>query len=454
MPRVVMGLLFFPRGGSAQVVRYLSRSLPAAGWESSIACGSLGQEGEQSHAGTFFAGLDVHSLDYSASLEADDPVAADPPFHPSYEDRPGAPDRVFASVGEPEYERLVDAWARQLDRAGAREADLLHLHHLTPINEAAERAFPGVPRVGHIHGTELAMVRAIDAGEGPPEWKYAAEWAERMRRWAGACERLFVLSPVGVELVPGVLGVDAEKVVWSPNGFEPEYFQPHRKRGGDRVAHWKRWLVEDPLGWDASGEPGTVRYRDEEMEAFAGDSRALIFSGRFTALKRIPLMIAAYAKASGRFNRRAPLVLLGGFPGEFEGPHPLEVIEQAGAGDVFLAGWRPHDQLGEGLNASDALVLASAHEEFGQVVVEAMACGIPPIAANAHGPGEILDDGETGWLFTPDDEDDLAEAMVQAVNDDEERERRGAAALEEARAHYSWPSIAKDVAAVYETVLA
>jgi glycosyltransferase involved in cell wall biosynthesis len=447
-----MGLLFFPRGGSAQVVRYLSRSLPGAGWDAAIACGSLGVEGEQSHAGTFFPGLKIHALDYTPSLDAADPVAADPPFHPSYEDRPGAPDRVFASVAEPEYERLVETWIGQLEQAGAGDADLLHLHHLTPINEAAERAFPGVPRVGHIHGTELAMVRAIDAG-ATPEWRHGEEWADRMRRWAGGCERLFVLSPVGVELVPGVLGVPPERVVWSPNGFEPEYFQPLRKRGEERVAHWRRWLVEDPQGWDHSGQPGSVRYSEEDVQAFAGDSRALIFSGRYTALKRIPLMISAYAKATRHFERRAPLVLLGGFPGEYEGLHPLDVIEETGTEGVFLAGWRPHDQLGEGLNAADALVLASAHEEFGQVVVEAMACGIPPIAANAHGPGEIVDHGKTGWLFTPDDEDSLAEALVAAVNDEEERERRGAAALEEARAHYSWPAIAKDVAGVYEGVL-
>ncbi len=88
------------------------------------------------------------------------------------------------------------------------------------------------------------------------------------------------------------------------------------------------------------------------------------------------------------------------------------------------------------------------------MVVEAMACGIPPIAANAHGPGEIVDDGKTGWLFTPDDEDELADALVEAVNDDAERERRGQAALAEARAHYSWPAIAKDVAAVYQSVVA
>src|SRR4051812_28858831 len=96
--RAVMGLLFFPRGGSAQVARYLARSLPHAGWEVSIACGSLGEPGEPSHADTFYTGLHVHALDYTRSASAPDPLGAEPPFQPSYEDREGAPDVVFARV--------------------------------------------------------------------------------------------------------------------------------------------------------------------------------------------------------------------------------------------------------------------------------------------------------------------------------------------------------------------
>ena len=91
-----MGLMFFPRGGSSQVVRYLARSLPESGWEPTLVCGSLGPPGAPSNAATFFAGLDVRPLDFNAAAAAPDPLAADPPFHPSFEDRPGAPDRVFA----------------------------------------------------------------------------------------------------------------------------------------------------------------------------------------------------------------------------------------------------------------------------------------------------------------------------------------------------------------------
>src|SRR4029453_8349037 len=115
--RAVMGLLFFPRGGSAQVARYLARSLPAAGWDVTLACGSLGHPGERSNAEMFFSGVDVRALDYSASLQAPDPLAADPPFHPSFEDRPGAPDRIFASLDDATAQHLAAAWARQLERA-------------------------------------------------------------------------------------------------------------------------------------------------------------------------------------------------------------------------------------------------------------------------------------------------------------------------------------------------
>ena len=43
--RVVMGLLFYPRGGSAYVVRYLSPALARAGWTVSLTVGSLGVPG-------------------------------------------------------------------------------------------------------------------------------------------------------------------------------------------------------------------------------------------------------------------------------------------------------------------------------------------------------------------------------------------------------------------------
>jgi glycosyltransferase involved in cell wall biosynthesis len=445
-----MGLMFFPRGGSSHVTRNLARGLPEQGWDVQVVAGSLGEPGKESHAGTFFGDLEVRVVDYSEAAEADDPLACDPPFQPSYEDRPDAPDRVFASVDDEAYERLVATWERELGEAGAGDADVLHLSHLTPMNEAAARSFPDVPVVGHLHGTEILMLRAIE--DGPPDgWTHAEAWAERMRGWARRCERLLVLSPDAVERVPGLLGVEPERVVWAPNGFEPEGFDRRPLTGEERVALWRSWLVEEPRGWEPGGEAGSVRYGEDDLDAFR-DGPVLLYVGRYTEVKRVPLMIRAYARARERFGRRAPLVLLGGYPGEWEGEHPLETIRACGAEDVFLAGWRGHDDLPDGLNASDAVVLASVHEQFGQVLVEGMACGLPPVAVDAHGPATIVDDGETGWLVPADDEDALCEALVEVVTDDGERRRRGEAAYEAARSSYSWPALVERLARIYDEV--
>jgi glycosyltransferase involved in cell wall biosynthesis len=54
-------------------------------------------------------------------------------------------------------------------------------------------------------------------------------------------------------------------------------------------------------------------------------------------------------------------------------------------------------------------------EPFGRVIAEALASGVPPIAARAGGPLEIVEDGVTGWLISPGDVRALAQAMVHAA---------------------------------------
>src|SRR5687767_1972604 len=108
-----MALLFFPRGGSAQVARYLGRALPGAGWDVTLVAGSLGGPGDAGHAPTLFEGMDVRAFPYGDGAA---------PLHPSFEDRPGAPDHVFGKVGNREYEALVARWAEALAAAGAADA--------------------------------------------------------------------------------------------------------------------------------------------------------------------------------------------------------------------------------------------------------------------------------------------------------------------------------------------
>src|SRR5205085_12221225 len=151
--RVVSAIMFYPRGGSSHAARALVRGLRRQGVDVTLVAGSLPAPSPFADARRFY-GEDVQTVDFSAALASGDPMRYDgPPLHPSYEDRPGAPDRVFASLDDLEYERQVRAWAAALAKSGAADADILHLHHLSPLNEAAARVAAHVPVVGHLHGT-------------------------------------------------------------------------------------------------------------------------------------------------------------------------------------------------------------------------------------------------------------------------------------------------------------
>ncbi len=447
-PCVLMGLLFFPRGGSAQVARSIARHLPSQGWEVTVVSGSLHLPDHPGDARAFFAGLDLRPVDYTPALQAPDPLRADPPLHPSYEDRPGAPDRIFTTVDDTTYTHLVTSWTHILHKARAANADLLHLHHLTPLNEAARLAAPDIPIVGHLHGTELLLLEAIAQGS-PAHWTYADTWAARMRRWAAHCQCLVISSASQAARARRVLPVESSRFLILPNGLDPTHFN---RRQVNRRELWQRLLVEQPRGWLPGHAPGSIAYTSEQIRPFA-KGPVLLFVGRFTTVKRIALLIEAYQLAQPAFVTPAPLVLVGGFPGEWEGEHPADLIQRLGVHGVFLAGWHEHDALPEILAAADVVVLPAVGEQFGQVLVEGMACGLPAIAADCGGPAEIVRPGETGWLVPPDDKQALAAALINTVNDTAERQRRASAAYTDAHTRYSWPSLTRRLANTYQTLI-
>lgn len=434
-----MGFYFYPRGGSAHVARAIAGELESNGMDVSLLAGSRSDLGEDALAKRFFDGSRLTVADFTPALESPDPARfghrpGATPMHASYEDRPDAPDPVFAALDDVAFENQVAAWEHNLAAAGAADADVLYLHHLTPINEAAHRAFPGVPIVGHIHGTELLMLERISRGI-PAGWHYAEKWSQRISEWAAGCERIVVNSPGGLKRAVALLDLDPERFVLVPNGYHPS-FKPYEV---DRSAHWRRHLVEHPRGWMPGSGPGSVSYSEADLSPLEGTT--LVYSGRFTEVKRLPLLIEAFAAAREHFSGPAALVLVGGYPGEWEGEHPIQTVRRLGLDDVFLAGWHGHDSLPRFLAAADVMVLASVREQFGQVLVEGMACEVPPIAVDRGGPATIVDDGVTGWLVPPDDREALSAAMIEAVNNPAARRRRGRRARGVAEANYTWEQI-------------
>ena len=448
--RVVSAILFSPRGGSAHVARALARGLRELEWAVTLVSGSVTGSASLGDAERFYG--EVQAVDFAPALASEDPLRFEgapgtAPMHPSFEDRPGEPDQVFAALDDLAFERQVQAWAHALAQAGAANAHVLHLHHLTPIHAAAERVAPAVPVVTQLHGTELLMLEEIAAG-APAGWRYADRWAERLQSWARRSARLLV-APAGVERAVRLLDVPPEGIVALPNGADVELFKP---RPIDRAEFWRRVLVDHPQGWLPGAAPGSARYGAGDAARLA-DGVVIVYVGRFTAVKALDRLIAAFGRARQRFDVPAGLVLVGGHPGEWEGEHPFEAAARLGVPDVYLTGWYSQEDLPTFYAASDVMAIASRREQFGQVIVEAMACCLPVIAVRSLGPAMIIEDGRTGWLVALDDEPALAEAMVQAVNDPRERRRRGELARTAAVERFSWPSIAARLASVLTEVV-
>jgi colanic acid/amylovoran biosynthesis glycosyltransferase len=104
-------------------------------------------------------------------------------------------------------------------------------------------------------------------------------------------------------------------------------------------------------------------------------------------------------------------------------------------GHVQLLGARPHAEVAELLRQADVFVLASEvagnsgrRDVIANVIVEAMAVGLPVVASRVPGVEELIDHGVTGYLVPPNHADHLAEALRQLAAHADERVRLGQAA--------------------------
>jgi glycosyltransferase involved in cell wall biosynthesis len=122
-------------------------------------------------------------------------------------------------------------------------------------------------------------------------------------------------------------------------------------------------------------------------------------------------------------------------------------FEERLPGAIF-AGFQQGADLGRAVAAMDVLFNPSDTETFGNVTLEAMACGVPVVAARATGSTSLVADEVSGTLVAPGDIAGFADALARYVVDADLRAAHGRAGEERSRA-YAWDAINQVVAETY-----
>ena len=100
-------------------------------------------------------------------------------------------------------------------------------------------------------------------------------------------------------------------------------------------------------------------------------------------------------------------------------------------GNISFTGWV--ENVGDYLAAFDMFVLPSLREGFGSILVDAMQFGLPIVASSVGGIPDIIEHGKNGFLVTPGDECELADAIVHLYTDAGMRDAMSTAALRRAK---------------------
>jgi len=181
--------------------------------------------------------------------------------------------------------------------------------------------------------------------------------------------------------------------------------------------------------------------------------------GRLVARKGHGNAISALARVVAA-GHDAELLVVGGprqedLPADETYRQLHALAEAEGVADrVEFRGQVAQDELPTVLRSLDAFVCAPWYEPFGIVPLEAMACGVPVVAASVGGLIDTVVDGVTGRLVPPRDPEAIADALVTLLADPEKAHGYGRAGRDRVESRYSWDRIAAKTAASYRDTVA
>ncbi len=167
----------------------------------------------------------------------------------------------------------------------------------------------------------------------------------------------------------------------------------------------------------------------------------------FRAVKRVPWLVEAFAKASAGTDNT--LTLIGDGP---EQAAARERVEALGISDrICFLGER--NTLPELLADTDLFLLTSTEESFGLSALEAMACGVAVVATNVGGIPEVVTHNETGLLVGRDDQGGFAAAIATLAEDRERLAAMGRTARADVEERFDKRIVVARYEALYAEVL-
>lgn len=181
-----------------------------------------------------------------------------------------------------------------------------------------------------------------------------------------------------------------------------------------------------------------------------GDALRLLAVGSLIRRKGFDVLIEAIARTR---NREHVVVCIVGEGPELGSLQALAASRRVSSCFRFL-GAVPGTDMPKRFSEADAFVLSSRSEGRPNVVVEALASGLPVISTDLEGVQGMVKNGDTGWLVPVDDSAALAAALDQAAADRSELRRRGERARVLARGTIgTWTDTARCYAALFRVVL-
>jgi glycosyltransferase involved in cell wall biosynthesis len=165
-------------------------------------------------------------------------------------------------------------------------------------------------------------------------------------------------------------------------------------------------------------------------------SATLLYLGRLAPEKDVGTLVRAFS----RVKQRRPDCKLRIIGDGSQKTALQELIGKLGLHDAvsLLPFTSSQQRIDQELLGAKALILPSIFEPFGLVVLEAISRHVPVIVSASGGPAEIVCDGVTGWCFTPGNDQELTEKILECLENPALASTMASAALQDARGRFRW----------------